>query len=60
MNRILYDVDFTLVIVIFLCKQDAFPPKKMTEAIIFCQEEILKYICDNIIVQTAQTLSNPK
>lgn len=43
-----------------LAFQDAFPPKKVTEAIVFCQEEILNYIYDNLIVQTAQTLSNPK
>ncbi|CAG2060103.1 unnamed protein product, partial [Timema podura] len=40
--------------------QDAFPPNKLIEAIVFCQEEIINYIHDNLIVQTAQTLSNPK
>ncbi|XP_017770844.1 PREDICTED: E3 ubiquitin-protein ligase listerin [Nicrophorus vespilloides] len=39
---------------------DAFPANKLQEAIIFCQEEILNYICDNLIIHTAQTLSNPK
>lgn len=39
--------------------QEAFPPNKVIEAIIFCQEQILTYIYDNLIVQTAQTLSNP-
>lgn len=43
-----------------LALQDAFPPKKMIEAIIFCQQEILNYIIDNVTVQTPQTLSNPK
>ncbi|KAJ9575352.1 hypothetical protein L9F63_025698, partial [Diploptera punctata] len=38
--------------------QDAFPPNKVTEAIIFCQEQILNYIHDNLIVHTPQTLSN--
>lgn len=40
--------------------ESAFPANKLQEAIIFCQEEILSYICDNIIVQTAQTVGNPK
>ncbi|XP_075215935.1 E3 ubiquitin-protein ligase listerin [Lycorma delicatula] len=40
--------------------QETFPPNKLTEAIIFCQEEILNYIIDNLINQTAQTLSSPK
>ncbi|GLV42170.1 Listerin E3 ubiquitin protein ligase 1 [Carabus blaptoides fortunei] len=40
--------------------EDAFPSNKQQEAIVFCQEDILSYICDNITVQTAQTLSNPK
>lgn len=40
--------------------KDAFPPNKIQEAIIFCQEEILNYLSDNLLVQTAQTLSNLK
>lgn len=36
--------------------QAAFPPNKQQEAIIFCQEEILLYISDNLFVQTPQTL----
>lgn len=32
----------------------------MQEAIVFCQDEILAYICDNIIIHTPQTISNPK
>lgn len=28
--------------------------------IIFCEEEILNYICDNLTVQTVETLSNTK
>ncbi|KAK4881955.1 hypothetical protein RN001_005274 [Aquatica leii] len=40
--------------------QDAFPKNKIPEAIVYCQEEILAYICDNLTVHTAQTLSNPK
>ncbi|XP_050511017.1 E3 ubiquitin-protein ligase listerin [Diabrotica virgifera virgifera] len=39
---------------------DAFPPNKIQEAIVFCQEEILNYLSDNLLVQTAQTLSNLK
>ncbi|KAG5874665.1 hypothetical protein JTB14_012946 [Gonioctena quinquepunctata] len=40
--------------------KDAFPPNKIQDAIAFCQEEILHYLTDNILVQTAQTLSNTK
>lgn len=40
--------------------KDAFPINKLQEAIMFCQEEILHYIGDNLTVHTAQTLSNPK
>ncbi|GJQ69098.1 hypothetical protein Trydic_g6262 [Trypoxylus dichotomus] len=38
--------------------EDAFPPNKIQEAIIYCQEEILNYIYDNLIVQTIQSLNN--
>lgn len=38
--------------------QDAFPSNKLQEAIIYCQEEILNYIYDNLIVQTVQSLNN--
>ncbi|XP_076655771.1 E3 ubiquitin-protein ligase listerin [Halictus rubicundus] len=34
-----------------------FPPKKIVDAIVHCQHEILLYICDNITIQTAQSLS---
>ncbi|XP_031845099.2 E3 ubiquitin-protein ligase listerin [Nomia melanderi] len=37
-----------------------FPPKKIVDAIVHCQHEILSYICDNITVQTAQSLSQQK
>lgn len=40
--------------------QDAFPINKFQEAVVYCQEEILLYIHDNLLVQTAQTLSNSK
>lgn len=38
----------------------AFPPNKTYEVIVFCEEEILSYICDNLTNQTAETLSNIK
>ncbi|KAJ8927797.1 hypothetical protein NQ314_019676 [Rhamnusium bicolor] len=41
-------------------RQDAFPTNKFQEAVVYCQEEILLYINDNLLVQTAQTLSNTK
>nr|CAH7760824.1 unnamed protein product [Callosobruchus chinensis] len=40
--------------------RDTFPESKFDAAVIFCQEDILSYISDNLLVQTAQTLSNPK
>ncbi|XP_018571354.1 E3 ubiquitin-protein ligase listerin isoform X2 [Anoplophora glabripennis] len=40
--------------------KDAFPVNKFQEAVVYCQEEILSYINDNLLVQTAQTLSNTK
>ncbi|KAF5294612.1 hypothetical protein FQR65_LT10718 [Abscondita terminalis] len=40
--------------------QDAFPQNKIQQAIIYLQEEILVYVCDNLTVHTAQTLSNPE
>nr|CAI5817590.1 unnamed protein product [Callosobruchus analis] len=40
--------------------RDTFSESKFDEAVVFCQEDILSYICDNLLVQTAQTLSNPK
>ncbi|XP_012139948.1 E3 ubiquitin-protein ligase listerin [Megachile rotundata] len=39
---------------------DTFPSKKVIDAIVHCQSEILTYICDNITVQTAQSLSIQK
>ncbi|XP_043579866.1 E3 ubiquitin-protein ligase listerin [Bombus pyrosoma] len=39
---------------------DTFPPKKVVDAIVHCQHEILTYICDNITVHSAQTLSIQK
>ncbi|XP_033336767.2 E3 ubiquitin-protein ligase listerin [Megalopta genalis] len=39
---------------------DTFPPKKIVDAIVHCQHEILLYICDNITVHTAQSLSLQK
>ncbi|KAK3915910.1 E3 ubiquitin-protein ligase listerin [Frankliniella fusca] len=43
-----------------LAFNETFPPKKMSEAIAFCQEEILNYIYENLIVHTPQTLCNVK
>lgn len=39
---------------------EAFPPNKLSEAIAFCQEEILNYIYENLVVHTPQTLCNAK
>ncbi|KAJ8985103.1 hypothetical protein NQ317_019789 [Molorchus minor] len=44
----------------FQAFKDAFPKNKFQEAIVHCQEEILSYINDKLLVQTAQTLSNTK
>ncbi|XP_076296975.1 E3 ubiquitin-protein ligase listerin [Lasioglossum baleicum] len=35
---------------------NTFPQKKIVDAIVHCQHEILQYICDNITIQTAQSL----
>ncbi|CAH1975528.1 unnamed protein product [Acanthoscelides obtectus] len=40
--------------------KDTFSDSKFQEAVVFCQEDILSYISDNLLVQTPQTLSNPK
>lgn len=40
--------------------REAFPPKKIIDAIVHCQEEILSYICNNITTQTSQSLSTHK
>lgn len=37
-----------------------FPERKLTDAIIHCQDEILFYICDNIINQSPQTMNTNK
>ncbi|XP_074644451.1 E3 ubiquitin-protein ligase listerin-like [Tubulanus polymorphus] len=37
----------------------AFPPNKQSEAVIFCKNEVLSYIKDNLLSQTPQTLSDP-
>lgn len=39
--------------------EEAFPSSKLNKAILFCQEEILSYIYDNLIIHTPQSLSNP-
>ncbi|XP_076766423.1 E3 ubiquitin-protein ligase listerin [Xylocopa sonorina] len=39
---------------------DTFPPKKIIDAIVHCQREILTYVCDNITVHTPQSLSMQK
>uniref|UniRef100_A0A8D9BRD6 E3 ubiquitin-protein ligase listerin n=1 Tax=Cacopsylla melanoneura TaxID=428564 RepID=A0A8D9BRD6_9HEMI len=40
--------------------EDVFPPLKRNEVFSFCKEDLFNYIIDNLIVQTPQTLSNPK
>ncbi len=42
--------------------KEAFPagPKKAAEAVTFCTKDILATVKDNILVQTAQTLSDPR
>ncbi|EZA47447.1 E3 ubiquitin-protein ligase listerin [Ooceraea biroi] len=39
---------------------NTFPPRKMVDAIVHCQCEILAYVSNNITVHTAQTLSAQK
>ncbi|XP_062543910.1 E3 ubiquitin-protein ligase listerin [Armigeres subalbatus] len=38
----------------------AFPPSKLREVFVFCENEILDYYTKNLTVHTAITLSNPK
>jgi len=38
--------------------QETFPPNKLVEVIVFCQYEILSYICNNLLDQTPQSLTN--
>ena len=38
--------------------QNTFPQKKLVDAIVHCQEEILLYINDTITVQTPQSMSS--
>lgn len=40
--------------------EDAFPPAKQRDAIVYCQDEILAYVRSNITVQTAQTQTSTK
>ncbi|XP_056322426.1 E3 ubiquitin-protein ligase listerin isoform X1 [Danio aesculapii] len=40
--------------------QAAFPLNKQTEAISFCKEEVLNVLQDNLLKETADTLSDPK
>lgn len=40
--------------------QTTFPPQKFVSAIVHCQEEILNYICDNVISLTPQGLATNK
>lgn len=37
-----------------------FPANKLQEAVIFCQEEILNYIHDNLSIQSPEALNNSK
>ncbi|XP_058066938.1 E3 ubiquitin-protein ligase listerin [Anopheles bellator] len=38
----------------------AFPPAKVSEVFVFCENEILDYFTKNLTIHTAITLSNPK
>ncbi|XP_013385834.1 E3 ubiquitin-protein ligase listerin [Lingula anatina] len=38
----------------------AFPVSKQSDAVAFCKEEVMNYLIDNLIDQTAKTLSDPK
>ncbi|XP_041773916.1 E3 ubiquitin-protein ligase listerin [Anopheles merus] len=38
----------------------AFPPGKVSEVFVFCEQEILDYYTKNLTIHTAITLSNPK
>ncbi|KAL0994924.1 hypothetical protein UPYG_G00129370 [Umbra pygmaea] len=38
----------------------AFPPSKQPEALIFCKEEVLTVLQDNLLKETADTLSDPQ
>lgn len=38
----------------------AFPPGKVNEVFVFCENEILDYYLKNLTIHTAITLSNPK
>ncbi|XP_050076101.1 E3 ubiquitin-protein ligase listerin [Anopheles maculipalpis] len=38
----------------------AFPPAKVSDVFVFCENEILEYYTKNLTVHTAITLSNPK
>uniref|UniRef100_A0A182QYR1 E3 ubiquitin-protein ligase listerin n=1 Tax=Anopheles farauti TaxID=69004 RepID=A0A182QYR1_9DIPT len=38
----------------------AFPPSKVSEVFVFCENEILDYYTKNLTIHTAITLSNPK
>lgn len=40
--------------------QTTFPPQKFVSAIVHCQDEILTYICDNVITLTPQGLTTNK
>ncbi|XP_053675958.1 E3 ubiquitin-protein ligase listerin [Anopheles nili] len=39
---------------------NTFPPGKVSEVFVFCENEILEYFTKNLTVHTAITLSNPK
>ncbi|KAJ8315834.1 hypothetical protein KUTeg_007984 [Tegillarca granosa] len=40
--------------------QTAFPPAKQTDALIFCKQEALEFLVDNLVNQTPASLSDPK
>lgn len=40
--------------------KSAFPPGKLREVFVYCEDEILDYYTKNLTVHTAITLSNPK
>lgn len=40
--------------------QNAFPPVRQTEALVFCKDSILEYLTENLVTHTPQSLSDPK
>ncbi|XP_021346788.1 E3 ubiquitin-protein ligase listerin-like, partial [Mizuhopecten yessoensis] len=40
--------------------QSAFPPAKQTDVLVYCRIEIIQFLTDQLLNQTANTLSDPK